>query len=72
MIQVAVEAGLPLREVDFDEARLRTASEIWLSSTGLELVPVGQLNDLRIGDGLPGPLWRQVFEGFQARKRLID
>lgn len=72
MIRVAVEAGLPLREADFGETQLRAASEIWLSSTGLELVPVGQVNDHLIGDGLPGPIWRQVFEGFQARKRLVD
>ena len=69
MIRVAVEANLPLREADFGEMQLKAASEIWLSSTGLELAPVGQVNDDRIGDGLPGPIWRQIFEGFQARKR---
>ncbi len=72
MIRVALEAGLPLREVDFDETVLAGAAEIWLSSTGLELVPVGQLNGQWVGDGLPGPIWKQVFDGFQARKRAID
>jgi D-alanine transaminase len=72
MIRVSAETGLSLREEDFDEGQLCSASEVWLSSTGLELAPVGEVNDQRIGDGLPGPIWRRVFEGFQARKRIID
>lgn len=72
MISVALEAGLPLREIDFDAAMLAEADEIWLSSTGVELVPVGELNGQIVGNGLPGPIWKQVFNGFQARKRLND
>ena len=72
MISVALEAGLPLREIDFDAAMLAEADEIWLSSTGVELVPIGELNGQIVGNGLAGPIWKQVFNGFQARKRLND
>jgi len=48
---------------------LKTASEIWLTSTTREIVPVVQLDNETIGGGKPGPLWQTMNRLFQAYKR---
>ncbi|MFU8788516.1 MAG: D-amino acid aminotransferase [Methylobacter sp.] len=48
---------------------LKTASEIWLTSTTREIVPVVQLDNETIASGNPGPLWQTMNRLFQAYKR---
>ncbi|MBR0344761.1 MAG: D-amino acid aminotransferase [Rudaea sp.] len=61
--------GLPLdvREVHRDE--LLAADEIWIASSTREALPVTRLDGKVVGTGQPGPLWRRVFEEFQALKK---
>ena len=72
MIDTARGCGMEVVETIIDEAELYEAHELWLSSTGLELAPVGRVNDQLIGDGKAGPIWHQMFEAFQKRKQTID
>jgi D-alanine transaminase len=64
-----VALGLPLevREVQRDE--LPAADEIWIASATREVVPVTQLDGRAFGTGKPGPVWRHVFEQYQALKK---
>lgn len=63
-----VALGLPLevREVHRDE--LTAADEIWFASSTREVVPVTRLDGHTFGTGKPGPIWRRVFEQYQALK----
>lgn len=58
--------GAPFREEPLHLADLLSADEVFLTSTTREVVPVSQVDDARIGDGLPGPLTRRLIEAFRA------
>jgi len=48
---------------------LKTASEIWITSTTREIVPVILLDNESIGGGKPGSLWQTMNRLFQDYKR---
>lgn len=66
---VLVALGLPLevREIHLDE--LYTSDEIWLASSTREVMPVTRLDGRALGTEKPGPVWRRVFDGYQALKK---
>lgn len=64
---VALRLPLQVREVHRDE--LPAADEIWIASSTREVAPVTRLDGGAFGTGKPGPLWRRVFEHYQALKK---
>lgn len=48
---------------------LRSAEEIWLTSSAREVLPVTRLDGERVGGGRPGPVWKKAYAMFQDRKR---
>lgn len=67
--EVLVALGLPLavREIHRDE--LHTADEIWTASATREVMPVTRLDGRALGHGTAGPIWRRVFDEYQALKK---
>lgn len=59
-------AAVQLRPVS--EHELRSADEIWLSSSGRELMPVVRLDGAAVGEGRPGPVFAQMLQWFQEAK----
>ncbi|HTN49563.1 MAG TPA: aminotransferase class IV [Burkholderiaceae bacterium] len=47
---------------------LGTADELWLSSSGREVLPITVLDGRPVGDGRPGPVYRQMRTWFAADK----
>jgi D-alanine transaminase len=68
-LELAVGAGIPCEEGDVSEAGLRSADEIWVTSSTMEITPVASLDGRPVAGGAPGPVWRKVFERFRAFKR---
>lgn len=66
---VLAALGLPLevREIHGDE--LYTSDEIWLASSTREVMPVTRLDRRAFGTGKAGPVWRRVFDEYQALKK---
>ena len=64
----AAGAGLACRDEMISEQRLRQADEIWIAAATRGITPVLELDGKKIGDGRPGPVWRQVAAAFEARK----
>lgn len=62
------DAGVPLdvRKVTREEAL--TADEMWLSSSSKEVLAITRLDGVPFAGGAPGPVFRRVWEAFQARK----
>jgi D-alanine transaminase len=60
-----------VRPITIDE--LRAADEVWISAATRDVVPITQIDGRPVGDGKPGPLWRQLSAAFDAlRKRLAS
>jgi D-alanine transaminase len=61
--------GIPRQSVPVSEAQLRSADEIWLAAATREVQPVTSLDGKPVGNGLPGPVWRRVYDRYQQIKR---
>lgn len=68
IVELAHENKFSISETNFTPDELAAADEIWLSSSTKEILPVTQLDDVAVNDGLPGPLWRQMTTLFQSYK----
>ena len=64
----AAGVGLACRDEMISEQRLRQADEIWIAAATRGITPVLELDGKMIGDGRPGPVWRQVAAAFEALK----
>jgi len=71
IIELARGNGVPCDEADIPQASLRQADEIWLSSSTREILPVTRLDDRVVSDGKPGPLWRRLYDLYQAYKQAL-
>ncbi len=67
VIEIAREQGLDIREEPFTLYEVYDAEEIFLTGTAAELVPVVRVDGRHIGDGRPGPVFRQLLEEFRRR-----
>jgi D-alanine transaminase len=70
VIALLHKAEMNIEERAFSEDELLNADEVWITSTGHEVWPVGQVNDRTIGDGSAGVVWQIIDEWFQASKGL--
>ena len=68
VIRLIRDAGFALAERPLSEAELRSASEIWLTSSTREVLPVTRLDGVPVGDAVPGPVWQAVHAAYQAAK----
>ena len=66
---LAREHGLPLELRPIPESELRSADELWLSSSGREVLAITTLDGKPVGSGRPGPLYAKLREWFHAAKR---
>jgi len=69
--EVALKAGVQWRSTPVTEAQLRGADEIVLGAATREVQPVTTLDGKPVGSGKPGPVWRKLFDAFQAYKREV-
>jgi D-alanine transaminase len=60
--------GIPmeLRRISRDE--VLAADEVLLTSATKEVLPVTRIDDQPVGDGRPGPVYTQLYAGYQAAK----
>lgn len=71
LVELARKHGMPVEEREITEAELKGADEVWLSSSTREVVPVTRLNGHPLGDGNPGPVWRQMARRYVDFKRTL-
>jgi D-alanine transaminase len=70
--ELAARAGVVQRSAPVSAAQLRGADEICISSALRELVPVTRLDGAAVGAGVPGPIWRRLYNELQAYKRELS
>lgn len=60
---------IQLQERRLTLTELRSAEEIWLTSSTREVLPVTKLDGEPVGSRKPGPLWKKAYALFQAAKQ---
>jgi len=71
IVEIAVKENIAVAERSIKQTELRTASEIWFTSSTREILPVVELDGRSIGGGEPGPLFRLMNALFQQFKRSV-
>lgn len=66
--QIAEQHGVKTELRPVSESELRAADEVWLSSSGREVLAIASLDGAPIGSGRPGPMYRSMSTWFQAAK----
>jgi branched-chain amino acid aminotransferase len=69
IIEIAGDQGIEVIERNIARAELYVADEVFLTGTAAELVPVTEIDDHRVADGVRGPLTAQLGETFDRALR---
>jgi D-alanine transaminase len=71
VVRLAKEAAMPLEERSLTRAELVRASELFLTGTTAEVLPVVTVDGQRIGESRPGPVTRRLQEAYCAAVRAF-
>jgi D-alanine transaminase len=71
VLELAAAHGVRVEVRGVAEAELRSADEIWMSSSPVEVLPIVSLDGQPVGDGRPGPWARQMLAWYQDYKRTV-
>ncbi|MCB1958001.1 MAG: D-amino acid aminotransferase [Rhodocyclaceae bacterium] len=71
VLEVAASQGQPHEVREILEEELRTADEIWMTSSTKEVLPITRLDDRPVGDGRPGPVARRMHQWYQEFKAKV-
>jgi branched-chain amino acid aminotransferase len=63
-IQIARDRGYEVVERNLVRAELALADEVFMTGTAAELTPLREIDDHTIGDGVPGPVTREIQAAF--------
>ncbi len=71
VLELAVAHGLPHEVRDISEAEVRSADEIWMTSSTKEVLPITRLDGRAVGDGRPGPVAAKMHGWYQTFKATV-
>lgn len=69
--KLAQRHHIDLIERDIQQDELKSADELWLTSSTKEALPITQLNGKAVGTGQPGSVWQTLRQHYQAYKNEI-
>jgi D-alanine transaminase len=71
VVELARANSMALEFLDIPEADVRTADEIWVTSSSKEVLAIVELDGKRVGDGRPGPQFRRMYQLYQEFKQKV-
>ena len=71
VLELARTHDMPHQQREVTEQELRDASEIWITSSTREVLPVLMLDGEPVGTGQAGPVWQQMIDYFQDYKQQL-
>ncbi len=71
VVELCRRHHIPCEEQAISAEQLRDADEVWLTSSTKEVLPVTRLDEVPVGSGQPGPLWRQLLTLYQDYKQAL-
>lgn len=71
VLRLAQEQGIPTLERDLTLVELKSAEEIWVTSSTREILAVINLDGVPVGHGEPGPVWARMQAAYQDYKQKL-
>lgn len=71
VLELAAQQGLPYQVRQISEAEVRSADELWMTSSSKEVLPIVRLDDNPVGDGKPGPFAQHMDALYQQYKARV-
>ncbi len=71
ILEIAGKNGIPSSEQAIAKADIQKASELWITSSTREIIPVVELDGEKIAYGKPGPVWKTFYKLFQEYKQSL-
>ncbi len=70
-IEVAREKGYQVEEKGFKPDDLLRADEVFITASARQIVPIIQVNETRIGNGMPGPVTCALIAAYKDKVRSL-
>jgi D-alanine transaminase len=71
VLELAQANRIPLEMREVSEQQVRSAQEIWLTSSTKEVLAVTSLDGRAVGNGKPGALFRRMHVLYQEFKQTV-
>src|SRR5665647_83895 len=71
LLELAEVNDIPVNIGYFDEARIRAADELWISSSTKEVLAITNLDGKPIGNAKPGPIFHKMYQLYQDYKNHV-
>lgn len=71
ILELAEKHNIPYSQQEIQKVDFKKASEIWITSSTREIIPVTELDGEIIGNGKPGPFWKKFHHLFQEYKQSL-
>jgi D-alanine transaminase len=71
ILELAESHGQTVRIAEIKETELRTADEVWMTSSTKEILAITTLDGQPVGSGKPGPLGEQMWQWYQDFKNNV-
>jgi D-alanine transaminase len=71
ILEIARKNNIPCSEQAISKADFKKASEIWVTSSTREIIPIVELDAEKIGNGKPSAVWKTFYKLFQEYKQSI-
>ena len=69
--ELAAANAMPIEFRAIPEREVRSADEIWVTSSSKEVLAIVELDGKAVGDGRPGPVFKRMFQLYQEFKRKV-
>ncbi|PKO34036.1 MAG: D-amino acid aminotransferase [Betaproteobacteria bacterium HGW-Betaproteobacteria-7] len=71
ILELAATHRLPLAVREITEMELRTADEVWMTSSTKEVLAITTLDGQPVGNGQPGPIGERMWQWYQDFKNTV-
>jgi len=71
VLELAQACGIPIELREVSEQEVRSADEIWVTSSTKEVLAVTTLDGKTVGSGRPGEVFKTVHQEYQQYKRKV-
>lgn len=68
VVELANRNDIDCRETAISEQQLREADEVWMTSSMREILPIVEIDGIKVGNGKRGPMHERLYALYQAYK----